>query len=191
MSRVLDAIKSGDAGAARAIARAEPDLLTQRDDQGVIPAVQALYRGAEELAAELLPPEDMLTIFEAALFAKHDRAAQLVDSDPELVHAFSPDGFTALHLAIFSHSSDIARTLIDKGADIEAPARGTTAPGARPLQTAAFAGEFDLAKVLLEAGADPNAGEDAGANPYTTAQANGDDRMMKLLLDYGADAGVT
>jgi hypothetical protein len=68
--------------------------------------------------------------------------------------AWTPDGFTPLHIAAFAHNVEAARSLLEAGAD---PNVYATASFARvtPLGTCAFAGAEAIAELLLEHGADP------------------------------------
>jgi ankyrin repeat protein len=121
----------------------------------VSPALEALYEGDLDRARTLLAPDDALPAYEAAAFGRIDRLRRLLDDDPAAANAWSPDGFSALHLAIFGGSEDAVRLLVDRGADVDALATSQIAR-VRPLGTAAFVGRPDLEKLLLEAGADPS-----------------------------------
>jgi ankyrin repeat protein len=116
-------------------------------------ALQALYQGDRERAEQLLAPDDELPAYEAAAFGRTDRLRRLLEEDPTNASAWSPDGFTALHLAVFGGSEEAARLLVEHGADVDALATSDVAR-VRPLGTAAFVGRPDLEKLLLEAGAD-------------------------------------
>jgi ankyrin repeat protein len=120
-------------------------------------AMQALYAGERERAESLLTPGGE-TVFEAAAFGRLERLAELLEAEPELVNAYSSDGFTPLHLACFSGGAETARLLVERGADLEAISRASFAR-VRPLGTAAFSGDRESARVLLEAGADPHGTE--------------------------------
>ena len=120
----------------------------------ISPALQALYDGDRERAEALMAPDDELPAYEAAAFARIDRLRRLLDEDPAAANSWSPDGFTALHLAIFGGSEEAVRLLLERGADPNALATSEIAR-VRPLGTAAFVGRDDLEKILLEAGADP------------------------------------
>src|SRR5437762_11684967 len=119
----------------------------------VSPATQAFYSGDVEKARELLAPDEELPVYESALFGRIERLRELLDEDPANANAWSPDGFTALHLAIFGGSEEAVRLLLERGADVNALATSSIAR-VRPLGTAAFVGRPDLEKLLLEAGAD-------------------------------------
>jgi ankyrin repeat protein len=116
-------------------------------------ALQALYEGDRERAEQLLAPDDELPAYEAAAFGRTDRLRRLLEEDPANARIWSPDGFTALHLAIFGGSEGAVRLLVEHGADVDALATSDVAR-VRPLGTAAFVGRPDLEKLLLEAGAD-------------------------------------
>ncbi len=120
----------------------------------ISPALQALYDGDRDRAEKLVAPEDELPVYEAAAFARIERLRRLLDDDPAAANAWSPDGFTALHLAIFGGSEEAVRLLLERGADPNTLATSEIAR-VRPLGTAAFVGRPDLEKILLEAGADP------------------------------------
>ena len=99
--------------------------------------------------------DEELPAYEAAAFGRVDRLQALLDADPAAATSWSPDGFTALHLAIFGGSEEAVRLLLDRGADPNMLATSDIAH-VRPLGTAAFVGRPDLEKILLDAGADPD-----------------------------------
>jgi uncharacterized protein len=118
-------------------------------------ALQALYEGDRDRADELRAPDDELPAYEAAAFGRIERLRRLLDEDPGNANAWSPDGFTALHLAIFGGNEQAVRLLVERGADVDALATAEIAQ-VRPLGTAAFVGRPDLEQILLDAGADPD-----------------------------------
>ena len=149
-------------------------------------AMQALYAGDVEKARELLPADDRLSIFEAAAFGRAERLRQILGEDPSQANAYSDDGFTALHLAIFGGQEEAVRILIEHGADADALATSSIAR-VRPLGTAAFVRSVPLARLLLEAGADVNGVGEGGFTALHSAAQNGDEELVRLLLERGAD----
>jgi ankyrin repeat protein len=121
----------------------------------ISPALQALYEGDVDRAHAVLAPDDELPAYEAAAFGRLERLRRLLREDPANANAWSPDGYSPLHLAIYGGSEEAVRLLIEHGADVDALATSNIAR-VRPLGTAAFVGRPDLEKLLLEAGADPS-----------------------------------
>ena len=80
-------------------------------------AMRALYEGDGARARDLLRPDGELSVFEAAAFGRLARLGELLDEDPSRASAFSEDGFTALHLAIFGGQEGAVRLLLERGAD--------------------------------------------------------------------------
>ena len=158
--------------------------LDVRGDDGLLPAMHALYRGDGEGVVRLRPADRELTAAEAAAFGRIDRLRALLDENAERVNERSPDGFTPLHLALFGGSEAATRLLIERGADLEAPSTASFAK-VRPLGTAAFARSVPLATLLLDAGADPNGAGEGGALPLDAAVQNDDRELIDLLTARG------
>jgi ankyrin repeat protein len=182
---IFEAIESGDVERVRALVSADPELAGARGADGVSALLQARYRFRLDLVEALLEPGPELDVFEAAALGRTDRLRELVTADPGLGRAWSPDGFTPLHLAAFFGHEEGARLLIEHGSDVNAVARNTMA--VQPLHSAAAAGQGGIARALLEAGADPNARQESGFVPLHAAAQNGDFELARLLLEHGAD----
>jgi ankyrin repeat protein len=93
------------------------------------------------------------------------------------------EGFTPLHMAVFTGNMEAAKTLLATGAD----ASPKFAAGATPIELAAAAGRLDMVKLLFEHGADftsPN-GEQRCA--LRAAVVGGNLDVLKFMLDNGAD----
>jgi uncharacterized protein YndB with AHSA1/START domain len=148
------------------------------------PVREALYRG-DRAAAEAAADGHELDVFDAAALGRVGRLRRLLDVEPELVHALSDDGFTALHLACFTGELHAIRLLVERGAPLERVADASFAR-VRPLGTAAFARQLEAARLLLEAGADPNGAGAGGFVPLQTALANDDAALEALLREHGA-----
>jgi ankyrin repeat protein len=160
-----------------------------RQNPSVSEALQALYAGDVETARRLLPPDDELTVFEAAAFGRVELLRSTLEDDPSRATAFADDGFTALHLAVFAEQEEAARVLIEHGADLDACSTGAIAR-VPPLGTAAFVRSVPLARLLLDAGADVDARGEGGFTALHAAAAHGDEELARLLLERGADASL-
>jgi uncharacterized protein len=152
-------------------------------------ALQALYQGDEQKARELLGSDDELTVFEAAAFGRTERLGRILDDDQSQASAFSDDGFTALHLAIFGGQEDSMRLLLERGADPNVLSTSDIAK-VPPLGTAAFVRSVPLARLLLDSGADPNGRGEGGFTALHSAAENDDEELARLLLERGADPSL-
>lgn len=85
--------------------------------------------------------------------------------------------WSALHYAVFAGQAEIARTLMARGADVNARAPN----GSTVLMMAARQGHEDLAKVLLEAGADPKPVNEWGDSAVTWAMRYNNLRIARMI----------
>jgi uncharacterized protein len=151
--------------------------------------LQAIYRGDQARADELLAANPELDVFEAAAVGKTERLRELLDADPALANAWAEDGFQPLGLASFFGHVEAARLLIEHGAEVNSASRNDMK--VMPLHSAAATGDsearYELAKLLLEHGADPRARQQDDFTPLMAADQLGDDRLRELLIQHGAE----
>ena len=153
MDDLFAAVQAGDGDALRELLEARPELAGERNAEGLSPVLVALYNGRSELVDPILDANPPLDAFDAAAVGRTRGLEELLDADPDLVRAWSPDGFTALHLAAFFGQEDAARILLDRGAD---PRVISTHREIRvaPVQSAAAGGHDAIVRLLLERGAE-------------------------------------
>ena len=118
-----------------------------------------------------------------------DRVNAMLAGNPSLLDEFTPDGFLPAGLAIFFRHPELARELIDRGADIHAAARN--AQGVAPVHAAASVCDTASMQLLLERGANPNARQHLGYVPLHASAANGDRATAELLVAHGADSNAS
>ncbi|KAF8420375.1 hypothetical protein EV426DRAFT_706146 [Tirmania nivea] len=92
-------------------------------------------------------------------------------------------GDTPLHCASEYGHQEIAKLLIERGADIAAAGGG----GYTPLHCASEYGHQEIAKLLIERGADIAAAGGDGYTPLHCASEYGHQEFAKLLIERGAD----
>jgi RNA polymerase sigma factor (sigma-70 family) len=221
--QAIAAVKQGDLRALTALLDRDPALVDAQDpacDGQALLYVAALY-GDNGRTTRSRPLVQLLKargarqdIFSAAYLDEPDRAAALLAADPSLAQAQDGAGMTALHHAAERGATEIARLLVDAGADVNA----RDAYGQAPLDHAGHAGPWktapavEIVRLLLDHGAsvdifqaaalgdlprlralldeDPqrvNARDEKGRTPLYEAARNLHLAAVDLLLDRGAD----
>jgi uncharacterized protein len=179
----LDAIKKGSSERVDELLKQDPALIKARTKNGTTPVLLAVYARHPEIAESLLATGIEPNIFEAAATGRIERVRELLKKDLELVRAYSPDGWTALHLNF--GNLEIVKLLLDSGADINAVSKNGFS--ATPLQGAAAFKKIDLAQLLIARGANVNCRGEEGGSPLHEVAGNGQLEFAKLLLDHGAN----
>jgi uncharacterized protein len=185
---LIEAVKKGDAASVSAILDLDRSLLRAKSDT-TSAILLACYHGHPEIGRLFAERGAELTFPEACALGDRTRADALLQRDPKLLQAYSDDGFPPLGLAIFFQHGELARELIERGADVNAAARN--AQKVAPVHAAATVRDRQTMKLLLERGADANARQQLGFTPLHSAASRGDVDMAKLLLAHGADPDAT
>jgi uncharacterized protein len=146
------AVAAGDKDAVCELLGRRPELAGERNADGLSPVLHALYNGKSDLVEPILDANPPLDVFDAAAVGRTRGLEELLDGEPELVGAWSPDGFTALHLAAFFGQEDAAKVLLDRGADARVVSRHREIQVA-PVQSAGAGGHDAIVRLLLERGA--------------------------------------
>lgn len=96
-------------------------------------------------------------------------------------------GYTALFETTFKDHIELARFLIEKGADVNI----TDKKGFTPLFSAVDKGNIELAGLLIEKGANINARAQRNVTPLVQASALGHSELVRFLIQQGADINVS
>jgi ankyrin repeat protein len=184
--QLVEAIQAGDAARVNSLLDAHPELVNAHAPNGVSAVSLAMYHGKVEIARTLIGRGATLDLFTACAAGIVERVRQLVP--PESADAISPDGFPALGLACFFGHEEIARYLLDRGADPNLAA--TNSLRVRPVHAATARRSEAIVRMLLESGADPNSKQQNGFTALHAAAGHGDAGVIDLLLKHGADPTI-
>ena len=166
---IFDLVQAGDVAAVETHIAKDPGAVRARNAQGLSPIQTAFFGGQGAVVDVLLAAGPELDAFEAAIVGDAGQLAARLNEDPELLTAYSPDGWTLMHLAPWAGQPETTRLLLAGGADLAAVS--TNALRNQPLNAAVAGpnGETRTAcvRLLLEAGADVN--KPPGAREYALA----------------------
>ena len=162
------------------------------DGEGYTPLVNATRFRFQEVAAYLAKHKANVNLPDHSGWTPLMYAAW--DDDPAMVgmllkhgakmDAVNTEGLTAFAIATQNAKNKAAQTLIEAGADVNAPvAKG----GYTPLMLAAISGSGDLAVMLMEHGAVVNAANPGGVTALMIAAATNHSLIADLLLKHGAN----
>ena len=185
---MMAAVAAGDTATVQRLLAADPSLASARGDDGVSAVLLARYRFDRPTMDAILAADPEIDVFEAAALGRLDRLDVALLGDPDLVRAYSPDGFTPLHLAAFFGKPEVVRRLLGAGAPVDAYTRNEFAN--QPLHAAAAGRHVEVCRLLLASGADVHATQHGGFTPLHEAAQAGDDELVELFLSAGADPTV-
>lgn len=146
--------------------------------------LMALYMSDRD-KAKALAANVVLSLPELAAFGDVAPVSEHLASHPADLHEYSPDGWTALHLAAYFGYASAAVSLLRAGASHAARSRNEQ--GNTPLH-AALAGRCEMTVVtaLLAAGCDADAIDSQEYRPLHLAASRGDQAAVELLIACGA-----
>ena len=107
----------------------------------------------------------------------------LISSYPEDVSAGGGYYETPLLAALFQDDTDIALSLLRRGADVNVIHKG----GTSPLHRASQSGNMDTVRMLLEQNAAVDLLNSFGDTPFILASSAGEIAVLRLLHQWGAD----
>jgi uncharacterized protein len=183
----VDALRRGDLAAVTSLLDAEPELAGV-EAGGTTPLLLAIYHGHPEIASLLVARDAPITFAEACAAGLRERVTDWLDRDPSVIDELSPDGFTPVGLAVFFRHDELARDLIERGADFRAHARNQA--NVAPIHAAVAQNNLVMVRLLLQRGVDPNDPQQAGLTPLHGAAAGGNREIAALLLEHGALPGA-
>ena len=129
------------------------------------------------------PPHDTPLNY-AAFCGLHTVVELLAIEHPQHVYSrCGDDEETPLHLASRNGYLEVARVLVERGADVTAQDKD----GSTPLHVASRWDHLDLARLLVERGADMTVQDMYGSTPLHLASECGHPDLARFLVERGAD----
>jgi len=192
-AELADAAADGDVGRVNALLGSGTHA-SSRDEEGATALMRAAQNGHPDVVAALLAagadPNSRNNSGATALMwgVGNPRVVELLLDHGAIPDAKPDSGHTALIIAAGSDgTSDVARLLIGRGADVNATALSSFTP----LHSAIFSGDPELVELLLQKGADAAAKNRIGWTALHGAALMGNARMVHALLDHGADGNAS
>src|SRR5262249_47526821 len=179
VKRMLDANPSLAARTARGLPAPPGALFVGRARGGFGPPQKNAI--LPELTAHGAP----IDRFEAAALSGRVRVGKEIDADPGYLTAESSFGWAPIHFAAYAGNLEVAKLLLDHGADIDR--RANTKFRNTPLQVSLLTGQEEMAALLVARGADVRIEQAEGFTALHEAAQIGSEKLIALFLDHGAD----
>jgi len=200
-----------------ASARRHPRMMALLISRGASVDARSIHRDYQRhVTAEGRPKNLDSGGFTPLLYAARENCIACVDvllANGADINLPDPDGVSPLRLSVLNANWDLAKRLIEAGADVnqwdiygEAPLFTATGlytrinGGRASIDPLNETSGLDIVHLLLERGANPNmqlffrpanvsgSTNTKGATPLIRAATNGDVELVQLLLEHGADA---
>jgi len=184
-SNFIQAIQEGNIEVVKTLLIENPSLINTKTEQGISVLLLAMYYRKNEIVNVLLENKKDFDFFEAAASGQLDFVKKHLENEPGILNQFAVDGFTALGLSCFFNQEEIAKFLLEKGADPNIASNNDFKVA--PLHSAAAISQIEIVNILLQNGANVNAQQSSGVTALHSAAHNGATKIVKLLLKNGAD----
>lgn len=163
----------------------DPQLLTFSDSRGATLLMLSFYFRNQELSNYILSQRKPVDIFEAVIAGDLDASKNFLAATKDILNIYSRDGFTPLGFAAFFNRPDIAKFLLDQGADPNIASNNDFKVA--PIHSSVAARSFDITKMLLDKGANPDAQQQNDVTALHESAHNNTPDIARALLMAGAN----
>lgn len=163
----------------------DPKLLMFTDSRGATILMLSFYFRNDELSSYILSQRKPVDIFESAIAGDLEFTRKFLAANEDLLNAHSRDGFTSLGFAAFFSRTDIAKFLLDHGADPNIPSSNDFKVA--PIHSSVAAKSLEITQLLLDRGANPNVFQQNDVTPLHEAAHNNSPAIAAALLKAGAN----
>ena len=165
-----------------------PAVLESVDENGTSGYLLLAYSGVPDVFRKATEVKKTFTFHEAIVGALIKEVKASLTEDATRANQHSPDGFTPLSLAVFFGHDDVAKLLLEFGAD---PGKHATNPTrVNALHSAVARENVQLCKLFIEHGVDVNAPQMQNVTALHSAAHRGNLTLVKLLVENGADISI-
>jgi len=169
------AVRAGRKDVVELLVRKGADVNAKnKEDQ--TPLDVALQRNRKDIVDLLIAKSADVSIHTAARYGLLKKLKELVSKGSN-VNAKNNAGETALDVAIQEYRQDIAKLLVDKGADVS-------------IHAAAFISDINKVEAFVEGGGSVDKADASGQTPLHYATAGNHKAIAELLISHGADVNA-
>lgn len=178
-------IQNKESAKALALIEKHPEVLNLEDGNGSSALMLIAYSGMEDVLKKAVELKKTLSFHEAIVAGKTEDVKRFLDqSASKIYNSRSNDGFSPLSLAAFFNKTEIAKLLVEYGAD---PNLAATNPSkVNALHSAVARENYELCLLFIEKGVDVNAPQTQNVTALHSAVHRGNLELTKLLVANGA-----
>lgn len=167
-----------------------PEILEFEDENKSTGFMIIAYSGQESVLVEAITLKKSFSFHEAIIAGKMEKIKEYLIKEKEVyLNQYSNDGFTPIALATFFNQTDIAKLLLEHGADPELSAKNPSKVNA--LHSAVAKENYELAKLFIEKGINVNAVQMQNVTALHSAVHRGNLKLVQLLMENGANKELT